>query len=370
MESSLSTPRAALLVLRSCLILLLCSCSSGWGQEEPYYFYHARGYGSESLINPITFILNGSFGILQYPNRSRKIFEIAYAQGFTNVVDNLSHPLYSISKYGWKDFIENELIPGSISRKNAQYWPNYQNHLIGGGMDYVLISEWYRYHGFGSPRLLGIGTMVVYHFLNEVVENGSYDGINVDPLADLLVFDPLGITLFSLPGVPKFFAGTLNMAEWPTQPEYNPFTRTIENNGVNYVMKYRLGESTSLFYYWGLTGLIGLSYSLGDGRAISAGGGLRASQLVNSGDQTVARKLTTDLTWNAGFFYDRENSLLASLFLSGISDYTVHLNLYPGVVALGQFTPGLFCAWGEGGKFVAGLNVSCLPFGLAAGVSE
>jgi hypothetical protein len=359
MESSSSTARGARHAFRSCIVVLLCSCSSVRGQEEPYLFYHGRNYGSESLINPVTFILNGSFGILQYPNRSRKIFEIPYAQGFRNVAENLSQPLYAISKYGWRDFIENELIPGSLSRKNAQYWPNYQNHLIGGGMDYVLISEWYRYHGACSPRLLGAGTMLLYHLLNEAVENGAYDGINVDPIADLLVFDPLSIGLFSLAGVPEFFSRTLNMAEWPTQPCYNPFTRTIENNGVNYVSKYRV-----------LTGLIGLSHSLGDGRAISAGGGLRAAQLVDSGDQTVARKLTTDLTWNAGFFYDRENSLLASLFLSGISDYSVHLNVYPGLFALGDFSPGLFCAWGEGGKFVAGLNVSCFPFGLAAGVSE
>src|SRR5690242_14340487 len=122
--------------------ILLCFSAGVKAQDEPYYFYHGRDYGSEADINPISFIANGGFGILQYPGQNRKIFQLPYAQGFRNVVDNLSHPLYSISKYGWKDFIDNELIPGSLNRKNAQYWPNYQNHLIGGGMDYVIMCEW------------------------------------------------------------------------------------------------------------------------------------------------------------------------------------------------------------------------------------
>jgi hypothetical protein len=353
----------------------LLSVSPLWSQDEPqeeHLFYHARPYGSEALFNPISHILNGSFGILQYPNRSREIFDISYRTGFINVTQNLSHPFASISHYGWKNFIDNEVIPGSLNRKNAQYWPNYQNHLIGGGMDFVLLSEWYQDQHYPSPKLFGFGTMVIYHMLNETVENNAYVGDNVDPIADLMIFDPLSFVLFSIHGVPEFFSHTLHMANWSGQPDYNPWTRSLENHGVNYAVKWKLpfSDNTSLFYYWGLTGLVGLSHATSDGHAISFGAGLRAKELVPEGDQTNGRKLTADLTWNTGVFYDLDNSLLASILFSGISDYKLHLNVYPGIFSVAGVSPGVFSAFGDGGKFVAGMNVAFLPFGLAAGRSE
>jgi hypothetical protein len=363
----------------ACLTLLLPFTISAVGLAQnnvgsaPFLFYHGRHFGSEANFNPVSMILNSGYGILQYPNRSRKIFEIDYANGFRNVMRNVMwHPFTSINRYGWSRFIGDEVIPMDVNKKNAQYWPNYQNHLIGAGMEYVLVCEWYRYHNYPAPVWLGTGTMLVYHVMNETVENGSYIGDNVDPIADLLIFDPLGMVLFSLNGVPEFFAGTLNLAEWSAQICYNPWTQTVENEGVNYSIKYKLpfSERWSLFYYWGMTGLVGLSYDAGEGRNLSFGAGLRAKELVPVGDQSIERKLTTKLTWNVGAFYDRENSLLASVLISGISDYKLHINIYPGVVSIASVSPGLFCAFGDGGKFVSGINFSYVPFGLSAGVSE
>ncbi len=353
------------------LVLVIGACSHAQ-ESDSYLFYHPRDYGSDANFNPVSMVINSSYGILQYPNRPRKIFEIHYATGFKNVTYNLSHAFSSISHYGWKNFIGNEVIPSDFNKKNAQYWPNYQNHLIGGGMEYVLASEWYDYHGFPTPKLFGLGTMVVYHVFNEVVENGGYVGDNVDPIADLWIFDPLSIVLFSIGGVPEFFSHTLNMAEWSGQVDYNPWTRTIENHGINYAIKYQLPylDRLSLFYYWGLTGLVGLSYRTDDERALSFGAGLRAKELIPSGDQSGGRKLTTELTWNVGAFFDRNNSLLASVLFAGISDYRLHINVYPGILDIAGLSPGVFVAFGDGGKFIAGVNVSSFPFGLAAGRSE
>ncbi len=353
--------------------LLIASLSPCTAQpEQPMLFYHPVDYGSQAGFNPITMIINSGYGILQYPNRSRKIFDIDYSNGFQNVMSNLSHPFHSISRYGWHEFLSNEVLPMSLNRKNAQYWPNYQNHLIGSGMEYVMVTEWYRYHEYPVPVVFGIGTMAVYHVFNEVVENNEYTGDNVDPIADLLIFDPLGIVLFSINGVPEFFSRKLHLTSWDFQPAYDPWTRTIENQGINYCIKMGLPytDRWSVFYYWGMTGLVGLSYTTEDQRCLSFGAGLRAKELVASGDQSGGRKLTADLTWNAGIFYDRENSLLASLIVSGVNDYTVHANVYPGIIRFGNISPGFFAAYGDGGKFVGGLSVDVLPFGLAAGVSE
>jgi hypothetical protein len=348
------------------LVLAVLLCAPPAAAQERH-FYRRTEYGSEAMFNPVALLLNGSLGILQYTNRPRQIFEIDYGAGFRNVTYNLSHPVQAIESYGWYDFVTNELIPGNISKKNAQYWPNYQNHLIGGGMDYIHVAEWYDDHQFASPRLWAFGTMVVYHVVNEVVENGAFVGENVDPIADLYVFDPLGIALFSFDAVPRFFSETLNMAAWPGQPAFAFNSRTIENQGENYSIKWRLpfSDRVSLFYYWGLTGLLGASYRTGDGRSFSLGAGLRAKELVPSGDQTNGRRLTAELTWNTGFFYDRDNSLMASVLFSGISDYTFHVNLYPGTIEILGFSGGLFFAVGVEGRFVAGLSLTRSPVGAA-----
>ncbi len=335
---------------------------------EPAYFYRGRDFGSEALINPISLIINGSFGILQYGNLKRDINDIQFNTGINNVLSNLSHPGGSIREYGWGDFVSNEIFPTSLNRKNAQYWPNYQNHLIGGGVHYVEMTEWYRYHGFPAPAVSAIATMAFYHVLNEVVENNAYVGTNVDPVADLYIFDPLGIILFSFDAVPEFFANTLHLADWPLQPAWSPFTGTIENQGINYSIKWGLpfAEKFSLFYYWGLTGLLGMSYSADGVDSWSFGAGLRAKELISAEEPGVERRrLTTTLTWNAGIFYDRDNSLLWSLIVSGVSDYKVHLNVYPGAFNIGGFTPGLFWALSDNGVMIAGLTTTFSPVGIA-----
>jgi hypothetical protein len=115
---------------------------------------------------------------------------------------------------------------------------------------------------------------------------------------------------------------------------------------------------------------VGLSYKTDDERNFSFGAGLRAKELINVDDGTRGRKLTANLTWNIGAFYDRDNSLLASILFSGLNDYKLHINIYPGIIHIGKFSPGLFCAFGEQGKFVSGLNLSYVPVGIAGGVSE
>ncbi len=336
-------------------------------EEEPYLFYRGRDYGSEALVNPVSLMINGGFGILQYGNLKRDINGIRFGTGFRNVFANLSHPGGSVREYGWGEFLANEIFPTSLNRKNAQYWPNYQNHLIGGGMNYVEMKEWYRFHRFPSPVVSAIATMAAYHLLNEAVENNAYVGTNVDPLADLLIFDPLGIVLFSIGGVPEFFARTLHLADWSLQPAWSPFTGTIENQGINYSVKWGLpfAEKFSLFYYWGLTGLMGLSYSPDGSGSWSFGAGLRAKELVVADDAGERRKLTTTLTWNAGIFYDREESLLWSLIVSGVSDYKVHLNVYPGAFDIGGFRPGVFWALSDNGVMISGISVAFSPVGLS-----
>ncbi len=337
---------------------------------EPYYFYHGLDYGSESLINPLQLTINGGFGIMQVSNRDNRIFDIDYGQGWKNVWKNVLDPTGCIQADGWWHFLKREIIPVSIDRGQAQYWPNYTQHLIGGGMSYRTQVEWYRRHGVAHSRTWAAVTLMSYHLLNEVVENDDYDGWTTDPVADLWIFDPLSIWLFSHDSVCRFFSETLHMRDWSYQPVYDPERRTLENNGQNFSMKWDIPgwDRWSVFYHFGTHGEVGLSHTWDGGDCLSAGGGFKADTLVDITDRTK----TVELAVSGGVFWDRNGSLLASLLVAKSKDYAQRLNVYPGVFKIAGLSPGLFAAWNRDGKGLFGISLASLglPVGVSTGGSE
>lgn len=335
-------------------------------QHTELYFYHGERYGSAAVFNPLTTVINGGFGILQISNRSNDLRTVDFRAGMRNVTFNLSHPLRAIEKMGWGNFLAREVFPTSFKLKNAQFYPNYYNHLIGGGFTYREFVDWYRFHQFPQARLWAISSWLAYHFLNEVVENNGFDGPNVDPISDMYIFNLGGLLLFSSDKVASFFANTLHMRDWSFMPAYDPQLHTIENQGQNFMVRLRLPgtHKWSLMYHWGVHGMYGLSYHGNNGESFSAAGGLVVKDLVEVNNTTGVRELTANLVWTAGVFWDRHNSLMASLILSGTKGYKARLNVYPGVVRLGKFSPGFFVNLRKDNEMVVGLHYSWAPFGL------
>lgn len=64
----------------------------------------------------------------------------------------------------------------------------------------------------------------------------------------MLIFNPLGILLFSYDGVKKFFSETLPLYDWSLQPFFNPFNNHIENVGEQYVLNYPINEKYTVFF--------------------------------------------------------------------------------------------------------------------------
>ncbi|MFH1197278.1 MAG: hypothetical protein V1720_16385 [bacterium] len=346
----------------SVLIIVLLSSLSTNAQDA--FFYKGRDYGSESFYNPIFVILNGGLDILQV-NNERDVMKIPFYAGAKNVFKNLVDPITPINNYGWWNFIQDQVLPVSFNKNNAQYWPNYTLHLIGGGMTYAATREWFEYHKYDSPELWTLLTMTAYHLVNEVAENGSYQGDNVDPIADIYLFDLGGIILFSSDGVKKFFAETLNLADWSLQPSMSVRNGELHNNGQYFSIKWQLPyfDKWHFFYFFGTNGVGGLSYKYDDGTALSVGIGAAASKLITLDVDT--NKKTLDLVWNLGVFYDKNNSLLASLLLTKRTDYMINLNIYPGFLKFGEFSPGIWTAYSHGGKFIFGITTTWFPVGLA-----
>ena len=347
------------------LILTIIAATAVHAQER--YFYSGKTYGSEAMYNPLSVIINGGYDVLQASTHTGSIATLPYRSSFNNVWRNISNPFPQIEKFGWSRFINQEVFPASLKIDQAQFFPNYTLHLIGGGMEYRATREWYDVHGAHSPTLCALGTMMAYHVLNETVENDVFIGPNVDPIADMLIFDPAGIILFMNDDVAAFFSRTLHLTDWSGQAAYGPQYKTIENQGQNFVMKYALpfAPTTSIFYHFGDSGMLGLSFARNDGTAISVSGGVATKEIRQVDMRNGARTVSISLGWIAGIFFDQENSLLASLVLSNRISEAMKLNIYPGVIDCGSFSPGVFCGLGRRGQFTAGVAIRYSPIGLS-----
>ncbi len=333
--------------------------------DTTYYFYRQLGYGTDSLISPTRLITNGGFGILKMENRSDQLSDIHWQNGWRNLWRTLTSPIETIELNGWDDFITTEILPFSTGKNDAQYWPNYTNHLIGGGMSYRMMREWFRAHGFRHERSWALLTIHAYHLLNETVEMNDKRSLRADPIADVYLFNTAGILLFESDTVSRFFSRTLNLADWSFQPLYDPSRGTLQNQGQNYMIRYRLGAASDwyLFYHWGNSGEAGASWHLGAGRHVSFGAGLVAKNLQDVDGLSE----TADLATSAGLFYDRHGSLLASLLYAKSKEIRWRLNLYPGLVDLGPLDLGLTFLSTQENDFSVGVtlgNAPLIPFGL------
>ncbi|MEO8399582.1 MAG: hypothetical protein ABI550_07180, partial [Ignavibacteriaceae bacterium] len=128
------------------------------------------------------------------------------------------------------------------------------------------------------------------------------------------------------------------------------------NAGQYLSMKWKLpfSEKYSLFYRYGMGALFGFSKKVDEFDNLSIGLGFKTKHLVDV--DTRVRQRTIETSWHAGIFYDRNNSLLASLVLSGVKEYFCMIDIYPGVLKLNNFSPGIWAVFGRNGNTIFGLS--------------
>lgn len=354
------------------LVLLAVNVAVASGDDGEYLFYHGYNYGSQSIYSPAFILVSGSFDCLQLTKFRNNPTKVQFRHGIRNVNWNLERPFYVIDRYGWKDFISHEVLPLSFDPDHAQWWPNWQLHVVGGGVTYVSTAEWYRYHGFPYSKTLSFLTVSLMKYGNEVVEHDTHDWPTLDSIADLYIFDPLAFVVFSIPGVPEFFAKKLNMADWSFQQLMNPVDGAISNNGQKYSMKVNLPktEKWRAFYLFGTESLGGFSYRRNNQDNISFGAGLAAHNLRPIEPVNGVRQETVEMKWTGGIFYDRNNSLLASLIVGGPLGYIARLNVYPGVLGWDWFKPGFALLIQENDVYQVGITFPLFPVGAAFDVIE
>jgi len=334
---------------------------------HPPRFYFGRDIGSESQFNPLTQIVNEGFDYLRTSKADRHVLSRDYATGIDNVFASLGSAPETFRTYGWDRVVRNEWLP--LTTQNGAgggaWVPNYEYHLIGSGMVSVRMEEWFAQHGVGHPAVMSAATIMASHLLNEVIENGAQRLPNEDAATDLLLFDPAGLILWRLPAVQRFFSGPLQFTNWPGQASFDVSSRTLENAGQQYVLRAPLPylPQWKLFYDFGMSTLLGVSHVRpnGDGISVGLGGDVVDNPVVDS--RTGAKSAT--LKFKGGFFYDRNGSLLFSVLVGSHADITrVNANLYPGIVRIGPFDPGLWLQLPGSGGVRAGIATR---LGIGAG---
>jgi len=335
-------------------------------QDRSYYFYRDLPYGSDAVFHPFGVLLNGGLDVLQSYTSTTHLDDIPWRNGSTSVWRSITAPAYWVNRYGWSRFFGQEVVPTSLSVKKAQWAPNYTLHAIGGGMEYRKLSEWYLAHGIPLPFVAGAVTAMGYHYLNELVENSDNIHPNTDAIADLLIFDPLGIILFSFDDVAEYFSRVWNLNDWSPQASISLNPVAFRNFGHSFAAKYFPGEqrSTAVFLFLGKSTLLGASLRMREQEWLSLGAGATQTGVweVDASNGIPTNSIRVGAT--GGVFYDRDNSLLASLLVSEYYLERIRLNVYPGALSASPFVPGLFFTLGERGTFAAGMTIRFVPVGI------
>ena len=355
------------------IFLLICNLSA---KEKDYYFYKPSiVYGSDTYFNPVNLVLNGSYDILRNGslyNGTKDITRISYRKSFQNIMKNLQSPIKYINIYGSKKFIELEIFNLNFDPSKGHFLPNIANHVIGNGMLYVKLEEWYIYNNYPSPKLSAITTTMFYQILNEIVEHPASNKfyINIDSISDLLIFNPLGYLLFSFDSVKRLFSEKMPLYDWSSQPIINPKNNFLENAGQNYVLmlsSLRIGKVVP-FIYWGIHGIVGFRYNMWNEYSYSFGIGRVVNRIKttikknsNSDDWII---FSPDMDGTLSFFIDRKNSLLASILIEGPKFYNAQINIYPGIIKWRNLNTGMYIAFGEIDGLFIGITLDIFPFGL------
>ena len=335
---------------------------NGAAVAKDYYFYTGLDYGSQGTYNPLSVILNGGFDIFQ-TRTDHEVFKYPYKTAFSNVIDNLGHADAVVKYYGGRNFFSEQIFPLTTDMKKWAWWPNYSLHLIGGGVEWAMLHEFFTYHNIPVPWLWGTLTYWSYHFLNEAVENGKYQGKSVDSIADIYIFDLLGQLLFSIPAVRKFFGGTLHMTDWSMLPTFVFPGAKLENTGQYFSLKLLIpipkNEIAHLFAYYGLNVIVGLSFKLIDGYSLSFGAGARAKKVTQLASMRFTQSI--NYVYSGGIFLDRNDSLLASLIVNTNYYHLVQLNVYPGIFRMPHVALGFWINVSDRGKVMFGVMCRYIP---------
>ncbi len=309
------------------------TASQARGERTPYLFYRPEiHFGSQATAGPLNILFNRGLSLMHFRDVERGLADTDWGQGWANVREALFHPGGAIERRGGVGaWLKSEWLPTGPDVWGWAWAPNYAGHLVAGGLTYRYLEEWAEAHGVGKPGLSAAaflwGTMV----LNEVVENQKNTHPSASTVADLLIFDPLGMLLFRIDGIARFFSETLRATDWSPMVSVTVPGLRVQNvsQSIAYKVPLPFVDRLRLLFFVGQGSQTGLTYQMDDRLSVSAtvgfDGNLRVVDPVTL-EERIEPKPTGSL------FLDRDDSLLASLVFSHQAKDLMRANLYPGVL--------------------------------------
>jgi hypothetical protein len=337
-------------------LLLMFFMIKSVSAEIAVYFYKPQHYGSEVFYNPLNLSVGYSLDTAQLADNfdTRDLDE-----RWKIVRDNLAHPKQAIDEEGGtKRFINRQIAPVDKDHFGDSYAiiPNFFLHLFGGGVVYRKNAEFFQENGYPYPRICAASIAMAAEVFQEVVEKKT-TGAD-DEVADVYIYRPLGILLFSSDRVAGFVNTHLSPAVWPHLVVYDLKNETILNSGVNYIIRpeFLKGENVRFFSFIGLNNQIGLSHKTGTDTYLSWGVGLATTKI------DLSQEFPAEVRISGGVFYDKNNSLIWSAIVNGTENLKFRLNVYPFLNPPYNVF-GLFAGLSDEHKVSVGLSVN-LPLGI------
>ena len=334
--------------------------------EPPYLFYRPDlGYGSAARFSPLSILLDRGFSTLMWDSAERRPLHIEWERGWTNVWDALAHPMPAIDRWGgMKPVVRGQFLPENWNVWEWAFAANYAGHVVAGGQTYRALAEWYEANGVPLPEVAGAATVMATILVNEAIESRLLDAGVPSTVFDVYVFEPMGIALFSVDGVARFFARRLHAQDWSPQSAL-----TLPNgqllNGAQ-MMSYHVAlpgvERLDLLTVTGQGTQTGLLWDLDPEHSIGAGVGFASKTRVL--DELGRESL--EARASGALYLSRNGSLLASLTVFKGMENLAALNLYPGWAGGRLRELGLWSVLRRGGNLSVGLTTRHVP-GLGLG---
>ena len=318
---------------------------------KKYVIYTEDQRTPGNFLLPVKFVLNSAFDSAQVPTAFK---QKGYFKRFGNIYDIFAHFPRSISRGGgWGKLFADEW--GS-----TRAIPNYTLHILGGGYDFRMIAEYYKYNNVPAPYFFSFITCYIGHLSNEALENSNKNLTPHDPLADLLFFDWVGKLLFISDDVSRFFHKTLQMRNWMGQPMFDVRKARIYNAACNYVLRpYIYKDMVRFFFFMGYHYIAGFGFRVNDTDFITLSAGVAVMKGFDpnkESDKDAIKKFRTC----GGIFYDRNGNLLASLIINGTENYKLRLNIYPDLLNIDHVNFGIFMGLDDYNKVSIGFSMYTL----------
>ncbi len=302
-------------------------------EEERGFFYRPDiDFGSHATSGPLNVLMNRGLSVMHFRGIERGLGDTNWGQGWANVRDALLHPGPAIERRGgWGAWLRREWIPTDFQIWQWAWAPNYAGHLAAGGMTYRYLEEWAAANGIPRPGVSAAaflwGTMV----LNEVIESQSQSTPSAGTVSDLLMFDPLGMLLFRIDGVARFFSKTLRAADWSPMVSLTLPDARVQNvsQSIAYKVPLPFTERLRVLLFVGQGSQTGLTYALRSGLNVGATFGFDGNKRIVD---PVTQEESIEPEPTGSLFLDRDDSLLASLVFSRDAQDLMRANVYPGVL--------------------------------------